>query len=73
MLDALVSRFKKFRDQLRASFPKRRDALFELTDAIAGNDRAPSAVFLSLSTLFSRQYSSLHDGVDNFFSGNRLR
>lgn len=38
----------------------------DLIDTIAGNSSAKSAVELSLSSLFSRQYSSLHDAVDNF-------
>ena len=38
----------------------------DLIDTIAGNNSAKSAVELSLSSLFPRQYSSLHDAVDNF-------
>lgn len=67
MLDTPIKNFEEFRRRLRASFPKRRDALLELTDAIAGNTRFKSPVALSLSCLFSRQYCSLHDAVDNFF------
>ncbi|MBF0584556.1 MAG: hypothetical protein HQL80_10035 [Magnetococcales bacterium] len=73
MLDSPIKNFEEFRRQLRASFPKRRDALLELTDAIAGNTRFKSPVALSLSSLFSRQYCSLYDAVDNFFPTSRLR
>jgi hypothetical protein len=68
MLESAVARFKEFRSKLRASFPKRRDALLELIDAIAGNTSANSPVALSLSPLFSRRHGSVHDGIDNFFS-----
>ena len=68
MLESAVARFNTFRDRLHASFPKRRDALLELVDALAGNTSAKSPVALSLSPLFSRCYGSLHDAVDNFFS-----
>ena len=67
MLELGVARFIEFRNKLRASFPKRSDALLELTDALSGNVTAKSPVELSLSPLFSRSYSSLHDAVDNFF------
>ena len=73
MLDSFVKNFEEFRRQLRASFQKRRDALLELIDAVAGNTRFNSPVALSLSSLFSRQYPSLHDAVDNFFSTRRGR
>lgn len=73
MLDLDVQKFKEFRYQLHASFPKRKDALLELTDAIAGNIRFKSPVALSLSATFSREYSSLHDAVDIFFSTCRIR
>ena len=73
MLDSPIKNFEEFRRWLRASFPKRRDALLELTDAIAGNTRFKSPVALSLSSLFSRQYPSLHDAVDNFFSTRQGR
>ena len=43
-----------------------------LIDALAGNYSAQSPVELSLSSLFSRQYSSLHDAVDNFFVPSSL-
>ena len=68
MLDTAIKIFKEFRQKLHDSFPKRQGALLELTDAIAGNTHSKSPVALSLSALFSRGYSSIHDGVDNFFS-----
>ena len=73
MLESAVTRFNEFRSQLHASFPKRRDALLELTDALAGNTSANSPVALSLGPLFSRCYGSLHDAVDNFFSCYRFQ
>jgi hypothetical protein len=43
----------------------RADALFNLLDSLSGNTTAQSVVELSLNAPFTRQYSSLHDGVDN--------
>lgn len=73
MQESAVARFNEFRSQLHASFPKRRDALLELMDALAGNTSANSPVALSLSSLFSRCYGSLHDAVDNFFSCQQFK
>jgi hypothetical protein len=39
-----------------------------LIDAISANTSASSPVQLSQSSLFPRQYGSLHDAVDNFFT-----
>ena len=58
--------FVKFRNELYDSPDKRADAAMDLTDALSGNQSAASPVQLSLSTLFRRQYASLHDAVDNF-------
>ncbi len=38
-----------------------------MINLISGNSSDKSPVELSLSTLFPRKYSSLHDAVDNFF------
>ena len=43
----------------------RADALFNLLDSLSGNTTAQSVVELSLNAPFTRQYSSLHEGVDN--------
>jgi hypothetical protein len=54
------------------SFVYRADALFNLLDSLSGNTRAQSVVELSLNAPFTRQYSSLHDGVDNLrLTGSR--
>jgi hypothetical protein len=66
MCDAL-QQLVDFREKLHCSFPLRSDATMDLIDTLAGNSSAQSPVELSLSSLFSRQYSSLHDAVDNFF------
>ncbi|MGN7614445.1 transposase, partial [Magnetococcales bacterium HHB-1] len=70
MLDSIEDQFKDFRRKLHESFPNAGDALLSLIDAIAGNRDAKSPTALSLSPLFSRGYSSLHDAVDKFSSGN---
>ena len=66
MCDA-VQRLVEFRETLYKTFSYRADATMDLIDAMAGNSSAASPVELSLSSLFPRQYSSLHDAVDNFF------
>ena len=45
----------------------------DLIDAISGNQSASSPVQLSLSTLFRRQYASLHDAVDNFYVSKKAK
>jgi hypothetical protein len=61
-----IQQVVEFRENLHRTFAYRSDAIMDLIDAIAGNSSAKSAVELSLSSLFLRQYSSLHDAVDNF-------
>ncbi len=60
-------KFVKFRNELYDSLDKRADATMDLIDALSGNQSAASPVQLSLSSLFRRQYASLHDAVDNFY------
>ena len=66
-MNQAITRLVNFRENIHQSFPYRSDATMELIDAIAGNTSAQSPVALSLNSLFHRQYSSLHDAVDNFF------
>ena len=62
-----IQQLMDFRKKLHCSFPLRSDATMDLIDALAANSSARSPVELSLSSLFPRQYSSLHDALDNFF------
>ena len=55
--------FKQFREKLYQSFNYRRDTVMDLVDAIAANTTAHSPVGLSLSSLFSRDYSALYKGI----------
>ena len=66
-MEALEIKFVEFRKELYESLDKRADATMDLIDAISGNQSASSPVQLSLSSLFRRQYASLHDAVDNFY------
>ena len=66
-MNETVTQLVDFRENIHQSIPYRSDATMELIDAIAGNTSAQSPVALSLNSLFHRQYSSLHDAVDNFF------
>jgi hypothetical protein len=62
-----IQQLVEFRENLRRTFTYRSDALMDLIDTIGANSSAKSVVELSLSSLFPRQYSSLHDAIDNFF------
>ncbi len=55
--------FEQFRNKLYQSFNYRRDTVMDLVDAIAANTTARSPVELSLSSLFSRDYSALYKGI----------
>ncbi|SEH08112.1 Uncharacterised protein [Candidatus Venteria ishoeyi] len=60
--------FKAIRQALYDNFLLRADALFNLLDSLSGRQRAQSIVELSLESLYERQYSSLYDAVDCFFT-----
>lgn len=63
----MTDKLEQFRSDLYETLPYRRDTLLDLLDALASNTTARSAVELSLSPFFRREYSSITDGVDNFF------
>ena len=67
MSNTVVDQLKGFRNRIYNSFRYRADALFNLIDSLAGNTHAQSPVELSLSELFPRAYSSIHDAVVHFF------
>ena len=58
--------FKQFRDKLYQSFNYRRDTVMDLVDALAANTTARSPVELSLSPLFTREYSALYKGIKDY-------
>lgn len=58
--------FKEFRERLYQSFNHRRDTVMDLVDAISANTTARSPVELSLSPLFSREYSALYKGIQAY-------
>ena len=62
-----IRTFENFRKNLYNSFSKRKDAIMDLIDSLAGNPQPVSSVQVSLNPLFRREYSSLHDAVDNLF------
>ena len=66
-MSILIEFFPDFRAQIYDSFPYRADATMNLIDAMSSNTSATSPVQLTLNPVFPRQYSSLHDAVDNFF------
>ena len=63
----MSQKLEQFRLDLYEALPYRRDTLLDLLDALAGNTMARSVVELSLSPFFRRAYSSITDGIDNFF------
>jgi hypothetical protein len=66
MLEAIISKFKNFRDQIFSCFTFRADATMELVDALSGNNDATSVVQLSLHPAFRRRYGSVRDAISNF-------
>ena len=50
----------RFRERLHGLMPRRRDALFELTDAILASGHAPSPPHLSLAPIHRRGWQSLY-------------
>ena len=63
----MTPKLKQFRLDLYEALPYRRDTLLDLLDALSSNTTARSVVELSLSPFFRREYSSITDGIDNFF------
>lgn len=70
MIEAIVSKFKSFRNRLFHLFPYRAGATLDLIDAVCAEASAGSVVKLSLSTLFRRAYSSLTDVLSSLFRTN---
>jgi len=63
----MITKLEQFRLDLYKNLPYRQDTLFDLLDALSSNTTARSVVELSLSPFFRRSYSSITDGIDNFF------
>ena len=66
MLEAILNKFKQFREGIFNCFSYRADATMELLDAISGNQHAKSIVELSLSPAFNRTYNSVQDAIAHF-------
>jgi hypothetical protein len=66
MSEQTLTLLQQFRAGLYARFHQRADAVFELMDALASDTQARSAVELSLSPAFRRQYGSVYDGLDGW-------
>ena len=59
------NRLIEFRQALYDRFlTARRDAQFELMDALLSKGKVPSFAWLALAGCFQRQWSSLYDGVE---------
>jgi len=60
----IKDKFQKFRESLYLLFPKRKDAIMNLLDAISHDGRCcQSVVELSNSPYFKRQYTSITDAI----------
>jgi hypothetical protein len=66
MLQAIICKFKNFRDQIFGCFSHRADATMALVDTLAGNSEARSVVQLSLNPTFRRGYGSIRDAIGAF-------
>ena len=66
MQEAIVNKFKRFRDQIFNCFSFRADSTMDLVDALSGNTHATSVVQLSLNPLFRRKYGSIRDAITHF-------
>jgi len=62
-----MTKLEQFRLEVYKILTYRRDTLLDMLDALSSNINARSVVELSLSAFFRRGYSSITDGIDNFF------
>ena len=66
-IDKDVTRLLGFRQELSASFSTQAGATMNLIDALSGNTKATSVAELSLNPIFSYQYASVYEAIDQFF------
>jgi len=65
-----TTKLSQFREELYLLFPKRRDAIMNLLDALTSDGHhCKSVVQLSNSKQFKRQYSSITDAIADGLSG----
>ena len=63
-----INHLQKFRKDLYNCFPKRRDAIMNLLDAISSYGHVSNSIVqLSKADSFERQYSSITDAIGTFF------
>ena len=67
MLDGIVNKFKKFRENIYRFFSSRQDASFELVDALSSNMSAQSVVELSINPARRKNYCSITRVLDEFY------
>jgi hypothetical protein len=65
-----VAQLLRFRQELHDHFTHRPLAIMNLLDALSSNTEATSVAQLSLNPCFRHQYSSVYDGIDNFFTAS---
>ncbi len=68
--DKDVTQLLGFRQELRAHFTSRKDAIMNLIDALASNTAAKSIAELSLNPIFDYQYASVYDAINTSISCN---
>jgi len=74
MLSTLTKKLNQFRSELHLLFPKRKDAIMNLIDALCSTGhQCKSVVQLSTSPHFERQYSSVTDAIADGLSEARWK
>jgi hypothetical protein len=66
VLQTIVTKFQKFREEIFSCFTYRADTAMDLLDALSGNTYASSVVQLSLNPAFRRGYASINNAISNF-------
>jgi hypothetical protein len=63
-LNSALAKARKFQIDLLNSFPRRKEALLQLVEALAGAVKPSSVVELSLAPSFQRTYSNIQKAID---------
>jgi len=68
MINEIQNFIKTFREKIYNFLPSRRDAAFELIDALSSNTSAKSVTELSLNPLHRRNYASITRSIGEYYS-----
>ncbi len=73
MLSAILQEVKRFREKIYGAIRYRRDATFEMIDALCSNVTAQSPIALSLNSHHRRGYASITDVLSEFHKGGETQ